>query len=664
LLLAVLLALVPRLWLWVDQGSAGMIYPADQDEYYRGAIHIMLDGSYYDDGQWLRPPLTSIFLAGVFVFVGVDVARALLVQCVLSAATVLLFAELARSLFDSRRAGIAAALLGAGFLPYASMASQLLSETLFIFLIAAALLAFEAARRRGLPWRWLLAGGLLWGLATLTRPVGLYALPLLLLWALLGAQRRFDVRPALALLLGVVVVVAPWTARNYAVHDHLILVDTNGGTSFWLGNLLEPGERELQFVWNRTIPNLAEREDAAVERALANIQREPLTFLARTRNKAVALWQFDTRLFIANAPIGITLDERSLAFALASDVQYAALMLLALVGVAAMRSSERNLPLLGWPLYGTLLSAVSLGHPRLRLPLLIAMFAYAALPLAHPRLVWQRLREQRWRRWLLLAGLLLLALLWYARVYGPFVQSQFWVARSYLTDSTLDVERAIFTMPANYLPYVRLGDLWRSQDDPAGALVAYSEASKRAPQNSYVHAQQIDLHRRLDNPDSVRAEMDAIAAVGWDNNQLYDWAWDAIPATTGAQLAISAPAPGIVRGVYAPQQEDGRTFRWTHERAQIRFTQPGATRLHLLLRAPRPATPVQIHYQDEWLITLEAGPAWQTFEVELPPPPPGTRPSVDAQIVELRTPTTVRSPQQPYPRGVALAEAWLATDEP
>jgi 4-amino-4-deoxy-L-arabinose transferase-like glycosyltransferase len=676
LLLAVLLALVPRLWLWVDQGSAGMIYPADQDEYYRGAIHILLDGSYYDTGQWLRPPLTSIFLAGTFLVVGVDVARALLVQCVLSAATVLLLAELARSLFDSRRAGVAAALLGAGFLPYASMASQLLSETLFIFLIAAALLAFEAARRRGLPWRWLLAGGLLWGLATLTRPVGLYALPLLLLWALLGARRTgaqaaaplvlrgFDLRPALALLLGVLVVVAPWTARNYAVHDHLILVDTNGGTSFWLGNLLEPGERELQFVWNRTIPNLAEREDVAVERALANIQREPLTFLARTRNKAVALWQFDMRLFVANAPIGITLDERSLAFALASDVQYAALMLLALVGVVAMRSSERNLPLLGWPLYGTLLSAVSLGHPRLRLPLLIAMFAYAALPLAHPRLVWERLRGQAWRRWLLLAGLLALALLWYARVYGPFVQSQFWAMRSYLTESTLDVEQAIAAMPDNYLPYVRLGDLWYSQDDFAGALVAYSEASRRAPQNTYGHAHQLDLHGRMNNPEGVRAEMAAIAAVGWDNNQLYDWAWDALPATTGAQFAVAAPAPGIARGLYAPQQEDGRTFRWTHEWAQIRFAQPGATRLWLVLRAPRPATPVQVHYQGEWLTTLEVGPAWQTFEVELLPPPPGTRPSVDAQIVELRTPTVVRSTAQPYPRGVALAEAWIEAGEP
>jgi hypothetical protein len=600
------------------------------------------------------------------------VARALLVQCVLSAATLLLFAELARSLFDSRRAGVAAALMGAVFLPYASMASQLLSETLFIFLIAAALLAFEAARRRGLPWRWLLAGGLLWGLATLTRPVGLYALPLLLLWALLGARRSsgagwhsFDMRPALALLLGVVLVVAPWTARNYAVHGHLILVDTNGGTSFWLGNLLEPDERELQFVWNRTIPNLAEREDAAVARALANIQREPLTFLARTRNKAVALWQFDTRLFIANAPIGITLDERSLAFALASDAQYVVLLLLALLGVVAMRGSERNLPLLGWPLYGTLLSAISLGHPRLRLPLLIAMFAYAALPLAHPRLVWERLRAQPWRRWLLLLGVLALALLWYARVYGPFLQSQFWIAQSYLTDDTADVERAITAMPTNYLPYVRLGDLWRSQGDAIGALVAYSDASIRAPQNTYVHTQQLDLHRRTNNPAGVRAEMAAIAAVGWDNNQLYDWAWDAIPATTGARLDIDAPAPGLMRGVYAPQQTpDGRAFRWTHARAQIRFEQPGATRLRLLLRAPRPATPVQVHYQGEWLTTLDVGTEWRSYSVELPPPPPGLSPSIDAQIVELRVPTVVRSTEQPYPRGVALAEAWLATAGP
>jgi 4-amino-4-deoxy-L-arabinose transferase-like glycosyltransferase len=658
-----LLALVPRLWLWADQGSAGMVYPGDQDEYYRGAIHILLDGSYYDEGQWLRPPLASIFLAAVFALVGVDVPLALLVQCGLSVLTLLLLAEMARVLFDSRRAGVAAALLGALFLPYASYASQLLSETLFIFTTTAALLCLLAARRRDMPWPWLLAAGMLWGLATLTRPVGLYAVPLLLLWVVADGLRHprslfrppFAVlRPALALLVGFLAVVAPWTARNYAVHGHLIIVDTNGGISFWLGNLLEPEERELQFVWNETIPNLAERQQVAVDRALDNIQREPLTFLARTRNKAVSLWQFDIRLFVANAPIGITLDERSLAFAAASDVQYVLLMVLAVVGVVLARRSAYSLPLLLWPVYGTLLSAVSLGHPRLRLPLLITAFVYAALPLAHPRLVWQRLREAaRWRKLALLAGLVALALVWYARVYVPFAHSQFWLAQARLSGDTALVGRAIAAMPDNYLPYSTLGDMRREAGDLEGALAAYEQASARAPQNTYLHAQRLDLYRRLGNPAGARAAMGEIAAVGWDNNQLYSWAWEHLPADTGTRLEIAAPAPGLLRGVYAPQRDGGRIFRWTHERAQIRFDAPRAEQATLVLRAPRPATLVEVYYQGARVDVLQVGTDWQQYT--LPLPEAATAP----QVLELHAPTTITSLDEPYPRGVALAGAWL-----
>src|SRR5262245_16568653 len=128
----VLLALIVRLWIWSGQGREGMIYPGDQDEYYRGAIHILLRGDYSEGGQWRRPPLTSMLLAGVFAFSGVNVPAAMLFQCVLSAATVVLLAELARNIWASQRAATVAALLAALFLPYASYASQMLSETLFI----------------------------------------------------------------------------------------------------------------------------------------------------------------------------------------------------------------------------------------------------------------------------------------------------------------------------------------------------------------------------------------------------------------------------------------------------------------------------------------------------------------------------------------------------
>ncbi len=656
LALVVLLSLVPRLWLWYEQGRPGVVYPGDQDEYYRGAIHILLAGSYYDDGQWLRPPLTSIWLAGLFAVLGVDVARALLAQCLLSAATLLLLAELARTLFDSRRAGVGAALLTGVFLPYASQSSQLMSETLFIFLMSAALLLFVAARQRAMSWHWLLAGGMVWGLAALTRPVGLYALPLLLLWAMFHRSRAVAVGPAAALLLGFVVVVAPWTVRNYLVHDHIILVDTNGGTSFWLGNLREPEERELQFVWNRTIPNLAEREQAAMDRALENIRQEPLTFLSRTRNKAVALWQFDIRLFAASAPIGITLDERSLAFAAASDVQYIAVMVLAVLGIAAARPRERSLPLLLWPLYGTLLSAVSLGHPRLRLPLLITFFVFAALPLAHPRQVWARLRASAGGRWRALAGLVVLALLWYARIYEPFAQSQFWLLAARTTGEPAAIERAIAAMPDNYLPYVAQARMLQARGEVLATLAAYEQATARAPNNSYVHLQRFDLYRRFGLDAEAQAAMDAIADVGWNNNTLYDWAWQHMPAASGAQLAMGAPAPGMMRGVYPAEYHAGRAYRWTMGQAQLRFDAPQATMLVLELRAPRSATPVTVSYNGVDVALLRADTDWQTFAVPLPVV---DAPLPEGQVVELRSPTTVSSLDEPYARGVALAAAQL-----
>lgn len=667
LLLVLAGGLLVRLWLWDDHGRSWLVYPGDQDEYYRGAIHI-LHGGYYDDGQWLRPPLTSIFLASIFAVVGVNLPLAMLVQIGLSLGIVLLLAEFARSLFNSHPAGVAAAMLGAVFLPYASYASQLLSETLFIFLTTASLLIFEAARQRGLDWRWLLAGGLVWGLATLTRPVGLFALPLLVIWVMIAIpgswratwQRRLG--HGLVLLVAFGLVIVPWTVRNYAVHERLILVDTNGGTSFWLGNLRDPAERDLQFVWNATIPNLADRQQVAVRRALDNISREPLTFLSGIRNKAVSLWQFDTRLFIANAPIGITLDERSLPFALAADLQYVVIMLLGVVGLAAARRNAYSLPLLVWPLYGTLLSAVSLGHPRLRLPLLIAFLVYAALPLAHPRTVWQQIRQSRWRSGFLVVGVIGLALLWYGRVYLPFAQSQFWLARAALTSSEAGqeqaIDRAIALQPDNYLPYVALGQLRREQNDPVGALGAYRQAAERAPQNTYTRLQLFDIYRELNDPAGAQRELEAVAAVGWDNNQLYAWGWRHLPAAPVAELPMAAPAVGLMQGVTAPERDTEYTYRWTYERAQLRLGATDASMLELVLRAPLSDTVVSIWYKSERIATVTVAPRWELFRIPLPIDE-GLPANDNQNWVEIRTEPVVTGPEQPYPRGVAVAEVRL-----
>ncbi len=675
LALILLLALLPRLWLWNDQGRAGMVYPGDQDEYYRGSIHLVLQGDYYDEGQWLRPPMTSLFLAGIFAITGINIPLAMLVQCVLSAATCVVLAEIARSVFASQRAGIAAALLAAVFLPFASYASQMYAETLYIFFIAVALLLFELSRRRGMPWRWLLAGGIVWGLATLTRPVGLYALPMMMAWVWLLGRAGQRYKSALALLIGFVLVITPWAIRNYTVYDQVVLVDTNGGVSFWLGNLLEPNERELQGVWNHTIPNSATRQKVAMSRAIDNIKREPLTFLARLRYKTVSLWQLDTRLFVSNAPIGITLDERSLSFALASDVQYVAIMVLALLGLVLSLPPERNAVLLGWVVYGTLLSAVSLGHPRLRLPLLVTMIVYAALPLAHPQVIWERVKTASWfRRALLVVGVGIVGFLFYAHAYIPFVQSHYWVAMSYLGGGEQAIERAIAAAPDTYLPYVRLGDWHRQQGDRDDALVAYNAAARFAPQNTYVQAQRVDLYRHMGNEEGMQQAMDAIAAFGWDNNQMYVWAWHNLPAHTGTHLDIGAPGLGVIRGFYAAEVEEdsGRVYRWTKGHAQVRFgtqqAQNGGntvadgkqpTHIGLVLKAHLPDTPVGVYYQHVLVETVHVGTTWQQVSIPIDARAMLTTQDDTVTLLELRSPTHIVHVDEPYPQGVVLAEAWV-----
>ncbi len=654
---------------------------------------MLLDGSYYDDGQWLRPPLTSLMLAGIFAIVGVDIPRAMLVQVLLSAAILPLLAELARRVLASQRAGLVAALLAALFLPYASLASQLMSETLFIFMITLALLLFTIAQQQGMRWQWLFAGGVAWGLAALTRPVGVYALPLVFLWAIWQKLRSDDTHfrhalrtiwqqptryllAPLALLIGFVVVVAPWTARNYAVYGHLVLVDTNGGISFWLGNLLEPEERELQHVWNTTIPNSAERQQVALQRAMDNIKQEPMLFLARLRYKTVSLWQLDTRLFAANAPIGITLDERSLPFAVASDIQYVFIMVLALVGLVLARFREISWTLIGWTLYGTLLSAVSLGHPRLRLPLMMAVFIYAALPLAHPRLVWQRLVQSSWLRYLgLVIGMGLVAFLFYASVYIPFGQSQYWLIQAKLNagEPLPAIERAIAAAPDNYLPYVALGDYWRKQGNLEAALEGYTQAVERAPQNTPTHAWRLALLRRMGDTTAAMQAMQQIAALGWDNNQLYAWAWDRMPSSAGTTWDAAMLAPGVIRGFSPPARDKEHIYRWTKRHAQLRMGYPvqlnqpdQPTRLVLVMRADAPSTQVEVSWGGAVLTTVSVTPGWQRVVIPL-----GGSSSTTGQagqageqvkhtLLELRTPVHVVSPAQPYPRGVALAEVTLA----
>lgn len=700
LVLIALLALLVRIWLWNDQARAWMVFPGDQDEYYRGAIHLVLEGEYYDTGYWLRPPLTSFFLAAIFAITGINLPLALLIQCFLAATHPLILAALSRRLFGSERAALVAALLTAVFLPFATYASQLLSEFLFFYFISLALLLLEIARRlsqlhrqspeatspaSGSLWRrfpalkWWFAGGLAWGLAALARPVGLYAVPILMLWALfenryllpdlferaatwpkrialfvrslLGASALIA---ACALTIGFAAVVLPWTIRNYLVFGHVIVVDTNGGISFWLGNLLTPEEREMQHVWNETIPDLAERQQVALRQGISNIIADPGLFVSRMRYKTVSLWQFDARLFAGNDARGVTIDESSLLFTFISDLEYLLILLFGVVVICCTRMSERNWAVLAWPLYGTLLCAVTLGHPRLRVPLLVALVVYAAWGMAHPNQLWQRLRASSlWQRITLALALSAVAFVLYSSALIPFSKAQLQLAFAPLFGREAAIQAAIAADSDNYLPYMALGDLRWAEDNKEAALEAYNQAHRFASTNAPLQVRRIELLRQAGDFAAAQAALAGLEPVTWDNTELYEWAYTHYPALASTSIAIDQPVTGQIAGVYAAEQQAGETFRWTLDHARLRLDLQGAQTIHLRLRAPKEATPLRIVANGATLAELEVGTAWQDFSLPVP------EEFWTAREIELFAPLVVLSPEEPYARGVAIEEVYI-----
>jgi 4-amino-4-deoxy-L-arabinose transferase-like glycosyltransferase len=178
-------------------------------------------------------------LAGLYSLLGDCAIASYSLFCVLGALACVLTYALARAITTEIVARVAG-ILAAVYLPHAYMASQYISENLYVPALALGLWLFVLALKRDSLVSVALAG-LTLGWATLTRPGALLLLPLLvgvLLWNTWRApapRRRFwTASPLFAVaFLGVIL---PWTIRNHQVHGKWILIATNGGTTFWGGN--------------------------------------------------------------------------------------------------------------------------------------------------------------------------------------------------------------------------------------------------------------------------------------------------------------------------------------------------------------------------------------------------------------------------------------------
>jgi len=280
-----LVALVIRLAAIALSGPAKMSFGDAYD--YVETTEVMCRLHVYPERSnlpFFRAPGLPFFIAAVTACHPRAIVAIKIALAVCDAVTVVLIAMIGASPL----AGVVAALNPF----FIASVCDVRSEPLFMMLLTAAI--FFLLRGR------FARSGVMLGLAALTRPVALIAIPLFALFTVAPAARRpYHRRPAGVLLLAALLTIAPWTIRN-AVHYHqLIVINDAGGFNLWRGN--HPEIRQLADEHDRAAFNAesAHFDSVTVQQAhgdwnrmaLDEIRRDPGGTAMWTLRKAWLYWR-------------------------------------------------------------------------------------------------------------------------------------------------------------------------------------------------------------------------------------------------------------------------------------------------------------------------------------------------------------------------------------
>ncbi len=230
LLLIFILALTARAGVLVAilPDSERAVLGSDTDQYLQVASILHEDGrvgiitSTGFRPEIIRTPGYPVFLALFMPVWGTRPLGAVIVtQVILGALIAVGVAVLANRLFTSS-IGLAAGLIYA-LAPISIVLSGFAyTETLFTALLVSGVLLLIEGQDHN---KWLLSllSGLIFGLATLTRSVGLYIFPLLVVFLMLRGEIKNTWRQALVMVTAFILLVGGWMARNNFYYDRYSL---------------------------------------------------------------------------------------------------------------------------------------------------------------------------------------------------------------------------------------------------------------------------------------------------------------------------------------------------------------------------------------------------------------------------------------------------------
>jgi 4-amino-4-deoxy-L-arabinose transferase-like glycosyltransferase len=380
---------------------------ADSVGYMAAAGHLVRGEGYIWDTQSMQPLVGwpvgyPALLALLFLITGENAQAALALNLILAVLTVFLTQRLGLLLFG-KGVGLLAALILAVYPSYVVYTSLVSTEIFFVTLttLAFVLTVHQArlGRGRAATVRSAVATGVVAGMGALVRATGLLLAPF---WALLQWSGRRTLKQgfvwAIIMAIFCLLVVLPWTARNYLRLGALIPVSTNGGMNFWIGNnanahgaYMFPQDPEINPLW----PIALERDEVALDAEGYRLGRAWLSETIRTHPARVAvLYRAKLLYTVGGADFGLHWNGLSAqaggqrgtgqgALVLVNGV-YWLLSLFAFYGTVALTMAQRRGTFLQWsPLlffvYWLALHMPFFGQDRFMLPALPGIVIFGAL---------------------------------------------------------------------------------------------------------------------------------------------------------------------------------------------------------------------------------------------------------------------------------------------
>jgi tetratricopeptide (TPR) repeat protein len=212
---------------------------------------LIIDAKTYDDigqkiaaGEYKRteafwqPPLYPYFLGIIYSVFGHSIIAAKIIQAFIGSISCLFIFILARRLFGNKVA-IGSWIIASLYGTMIFFDADLLNVNLFIFLELLTILLLTDKRITSSNWK--IMSGFVFGLAAITIPNILITLPILLLYLAYKIYRqkpdlKASVIPAIPYIIGVLLPVGTVCISNYAVSNEFVLISSNGGINFYIGN--------------------------------------------------------------------------------------------------------------------------------------------------------------------------------------------------------------------------------------------------------------------------------------------------------------------------------------------------------------------------------------------------------------------------------------------